>query len=797
MLKQLKHTQLKNHLTVKKFELSKKADRPIFKGIIGQPRASKALEFGVEIDHRGYNLYVAGETGIGRTSYVLQYLNKIASQKNPPNDWVYINNFDDPLAPRTLSLAGKQGRRLVKDIRELIEEVLAIFPAIFEHPSFLQKKTTIEKKLEANYDKALCNIEKIAKTKLIAINRNEETIEFLPIIDGIIADHQALSAQSDDYQDNFDANVDYLQELLNQSMLAIPQWQRELNTNLNALHHQTIIQALKPLVEEIQKKYQGHTGVLLYIAQISVHLPKTIREHLTESNSSEESDELSNKRKLLNALYLPNLFVCADQSSGLPIVFESNPTFSNLFGHLRPTAENSFPTPEFQQLVAGSMHRANGGYILFDVEKVLHDEHTWETLKRIIREGRIKIEASPQDSNYALLSGLQPEYIPWQTKVILLGSRETYYHLSEFDPDFEELFRVLVDFGNDFDATTEYLKQFAYVIHDRALEAKLNPINSEAIKQLAEFACRLAEHQNKLSTHIKQIMDVAIEANYWCDKYKEKIIKPKHIQKALDERELRHARLCEQTLEEILSGAMTIASKGSVVGQVNGLSIMQVAESRFGSPMRITATVHPGTSGVVDIEREVELGQAVHSKGILLLSSFLRGRYAKDFPLAISAHIAIEQSYGYIDGDSASVGEMCALLSALVNIPLRQDIAITGSISQFGEVQSIGGVNEKIEGFFHLCESRTLTGSQGVIIPSSNQENLMLNEKVINAVAQKKFFIYAVETLDEAMHLLSGEKMGSLNATGHFPKSSINQKIVDKLQRYAELNIKKGQDASI
>lgn len=792
MINQLEKKQLKNRLSLKKFEINESEPMPDFRNILGQPRATKALEFGVNINHPGYNLYVAGESGIGRTSYVLEYLKAIASRGNTPNDWLYINNFDNPLEPRCLSLPENQGRTLQKNISHFIEEVLAIFPAIFEHTTFLQKKTNIEKNFDKKYESALQSIERLAQLKNIALYRTEEGINFVPLIDGKMADEAALAKQDDAFKDAFYQNMEELEDQLNQAMLELPQWQRELNNQLVQLHQLTINQSLKPLFEELQKKYQGHAGVLLYIAQLSKHLPRVISEHL--NTTSEDGDDLVAKRKLLASLYLPNVFISSNNRSGLPIILESNPSYANLFGHIRSGSDLSGAPPGYQDLVAGAFHRANGGFLLFDVEKVLQDESSWETLKRIIREGQIKIEPSPHDSHYGVLSSLQPEYISLDVKVILLGSREVYYHLSELDPDFDELFRILVDFGSEFEATSEYLSQFAYLIMAKAKNAKLAMVTTEAIQLLAEYACRLAEHQNKLSTHIKQIMDVAIEANYWCKQQGAQAITVKHINKAIDERKLRHSRLCEQTLEEILSGALSIVTTGSVIGQVNGLSVIQVAESRFGSPIRITATVHPGTSGVVDIEREVSLGQPVHSKGIMLLSSFLRGRYAKDFPLAISAHIAIEQSYGDIDGDSASVAELCALLSALVSIPLRQDIAITGAVSQFGEVQSIGGVNEKIEGFFDLCRSRGLTGEQGVIIPASNQINLMLNDEVINAVQQKKFCIYTVETLDEAMFLLTGKEMGQLNASGEFSKKSINGKIVAKLKQYASLNLIQGQD---
>lgn len=786
MVEKLKPKQLKNHLPLKKFELDNSLPIPDFRNMLGQPRATRALEFGIDIKQPGYNLYVAGESGIGRTSYILDYLKSIAHQSNTPDEWLYINNFDNPLQPRTLRLPETQGRVFYNDISRFLEEVLAIFPAIFEHPTFLLKKNNIEKKFEQKYENAISAIEQLANLKNIALLRSEEGISFLPMKEGQVLDSELLFKQSEDFKKAFHKNIDELEQQLNHTLLELPQWQRTLNDQLVQLHQLTINQSLKPLFEELQKKYQGHTGVQLYIAQLTKHLPKLISEHLN-SSASEDSDDINVKRKLLATYYLPNLLVCHDKQSGLPIVLESNPTYANLFGQIRSLGDYSGPSSEHLQLVAGAFHQANGGFILFDVEKVLQDDVSWDTLKRILRERRIRIELPANETGQGIVPGLQPEYIPLDVKVVLLGSRELYYQLSEYDSDFEELFKVFVDFSSEFDITNEYLAQFSYLITSKAKEAKLSDISSHSIQLLAYFACRLAEHQHKLSTRIKQIMDVAIEADYWCKQYGSQIIQKEHIQKALKERKIRDSRLANQTLDEMLSGAISIATTGQVIGQVNGLSVIQVAESRFGSPMRITATVHPGTLGVVDIEREVELGQAVHSKGILLLNSFLRGRYAKDFPLAISAHIAIEQSYGYIDGDSASLAELCALLSALINLPLRQDISVTGAVSQFGEVQAIGGVNEKIEGFFNLCKSRGLNSNQGVIIPKINAVNLMLNEDVISAVNEQQFHIYTVETLDETLTLLSNKDMGKLNKAGNYPKNSINQQIIEKLQRYANI----------
>ncbi len=788
--KKLAVEQLTKHILPDQLNFEPLTSPPEFNQILGQPRATQALEFGISINQTGYNLYVAGETGTGRTRSITSYLQPIATCGNTPNDWLYVNNFENPTEPRCISLPEQQGESLQKTIDQLIESLLATFPAIFEHPSFLQKKNSIQRVFDDTYEKAVSVIERSAFSRKIALFRENGTITFTPIIEGEIADEAIFSQMGETEREKFHQNVIELENQLNEALLELPQWQRDLNEKLRQLYQQTISQSLKPLFDNLQQAYQGEAGVLIYLAQIRKHLPRVIEEHFSATGEGDSSNLISSKRKLLENLYRPNLLVRSGVESGLPIVCESNPSYPNLFGQINFSPKNGIATTNFQQIVAGALHRANGGYLVLDIEKVLADHTSWDALKRALREGKITTEAPSNETTSGHLFSLKPEPVPLNVKIILIGPRDVYYALAQFDRDFDELFQVFVDFSAEFEASPANLKQFAYFLHSKARESDIAELTPAAIAQLAEHACRLAEHQLKLSAHIDQILEIAIEANHQRIQCAQEIIEPIHIEQALEARKFRNARLRDRTLEDILSGAMRIATDGRAGGQVNGLSIIQVGETRFGSPMRITATVHPGNSGVVDIEREVKLGMAVHSKGVLLLSGYLCGRYAKNFPLAIAAHIAIEQSYGFIDGDSASLAELCALLSALVNIPLRQDIAVTGSVSQFGEVQSVGGVNEKIEGFFDICKARGLTGSQAVIIPATNQLNLMLSNEVINAVKNGNFGIYTVSSVDEAMGLLTGQKMGVKTADDKFPPGSVNYKITNQLRHYAKLTSK-------
>jgi len=785
--KKLTIKQLKKQINPEQLSFDPLSDAPDFGQILGQPRATRALEFGIGINEAGYNLYVAGETGTGRTQYITNYLKPIATYGNRPDEWLYVNNFETPTEPHCISLPEQQGGKLLKDIDLLIESLLTTFPAVFEQPSFLQKKNSIQRLYDDAYEKAISIIERSAAAKKIAVFRENSVITFTPIIDGEIADEAVFAQMGEADRDEFHQNVITLEKQLNEALLEMPQWQRDLGQKLQQLNQQTIKQSLKPLFDMLQQGYQGKTGVLLYLAQVKNHLPRTISECFGYQTEEDSSKQISSKRQLLESLYKPNLLVRTPVESGLPVICESNPSYANLFGQINVSTDKEMASVSFQNIDAGALHRANGGYLILDIEKVIADKASWTSLKRALREGKITTEIAFSEVALGHPFNLKPEAVPLNVKIILIGPRDIYYALAEFDREFDELFQVFVDFSADYDVNPANLQQFAYFLHSKTSEIGIAELTPSAIALMAEYGCRLAEHQLKLSAQVDQIMKIAIEANHQRANSNQDKIEVEHIVHALDARQFRNARLRDRTLEDVLSGMMRIATCGDATGQVNGLSIIQVGETRFGSPIRITATVHPGTSGVVDIEREVELGMAVHSKGVLLLSGYLSGRYARDFPLAMTAHIAIEQSYGFIDGDSASLAELCALLSALVNASLRQDIAVTGSVSQLGEVQGVGGVNEKIEGFFDICQARGLTGSQGVIIPATNQINLMLSNQVIDAVTRGEFTIYTVESVEQAMGLLTGQEMGPMAADGTFPVNSINYNINNKLRHYAEL----------
>ncbi|WP_339671064.1 ATP-binding protein [Dasania marina] len=754
-----------------------------YSGILGQARVTKALDFGLAINQPGYNIYIAGEAGASRFRYALDYLQPLVGQQQTPPDWLYVNNFDNPYAPRMIKMPPGQGCHLHKDIDKLIDALIDTFPATFDNPSYQQRKSAIQNRFDQIYDDAIASVQNAASQQQIAMFSEDGSVTFTPIIDGKVIDESQFASLNQEQLSDFRQHVNQFEELLNDALLELPQWQRDFNDQQRQLRESTIEQALKPILQPLRQSYQGNTAISLFLAQIGKHLPRVIEENFSDQNKNEAVTP-SKQRKLLESYYTPNLLTSAIKD-GAPIVLESNPSYQNLFGRVSYGSEDSGGA--YQQITPGALHRANGGYLILDAEKLLSGEGTWPALKRMLRDSCIHLEPPPGDIQLSGVTPLHPEPVPLQVKVILIGSRNIYYNLDQLDRDFNDLFRVLVDFDDYIDSNPQSLKQFAELLHTRSSEANIAELSAAAVARLAEHAHRLAEHQQRLSARIDAILEVAVEADFERLSSGQDIIDGQHIQLAIAARWYRNARLRDQLLKQIIDGTVVISSDGSTAGQINGLSLLQVGEMTFGCPTRITASVNPGHRGVIDIEREAELGQSVHSKGVMILTGYLSSFYTQKIPLAISAHIAMEQSYGYIDGDSASLGELCALLSALVNQPLRQDLAITGSTNQRGEVQAIGGVNEKIESFFDVCAARGLTGNQGVILPASNKNNLMLEQRVVDAVAQGQFSIYTVSTVNEALALLIKKDPGKINQRGNFPKGTFNDRVVKQLEYFARI----------
>lgn len=755
-----------------------------FLGVLGQERAVEALQFGVAMPRHGYNVYVMGESGTGRFSYVRRYLQAEAKRLATPPDWVYVNNFKESREPRALQLPPGRASEFIADIGQLIDNLVATFPAAFEQPGYQQRKSAIDRAFNQRYDGALDVIEKLALERQIALYRDSSNIAFTPMKEGQALDEAEFAQLPEAERERFHQDIAELEERLNQELSSLPQWKRESSNQLRELNEDTIRQALQPLFCPLSEKYADVPGVEPHLQAMQADLLRTVVEYLVDENRSE-----AQARALLEEQYRPSLVVGHHAQGGAPVVYESHPTYDNLFGRIEYSADQGALYTSYRQLRPGALHHANGGFLVLEAEKLFGEPFVWEALKRALQSSQLKMESPLVELGRIATVSLTPELIPLRLKVVIIGSRELYYTLQEVDPDFQEMFRVLVDFDEDIPLNDDCLEQFAQLLKTRTSEEGMAPLTAAAVARLATYSARLAEHQGRLTARIGDLFQLLSEADFIRQLANDAVTDAGHIERALKAKATRTGRVSARILDDILAGIILIDTDGAAIGKCNGLTVLQVGDSAFGVPARISATVYPGASGIVDIEREVNLGQPIHSKGVMILTGYLGSRYAQEFPLAISASIALEQSYGYVDGDSASLGEVCTLISALSRTPLRQCFAITGSINQFGEVQAVGGVNEKIEGFFRLCEARGLTGEQGVIVPHANVTTLMLDERVLEAVRQGRFHVYAVRHVDEALALLVGEDVGQMDAQGGFPDGSVNARVVARLRDIAEMDL--------
>lgn len=756
-------------------------------GILGQERATSAIGFGVAMHRSGYNIYVMGESGTGRMSYLKKYLETEAGHHGSPDDWVYVNNFDDPRKPRVLRLPAGLANQLQKDFEQFIDRLLMTFPAAFENPTYQQRKGVIERDFNKRYDQAIDQIEQEALKKNIALYRDSGSLSFTPMNEGKAMNETEFALLPDRQREKFNNDISELETTLNDALVELPQWKRESNEKLQALNRKTIDQALDPLLKPLHKDYSNQKDILAYLDSVKQHLHRSVVELLADERTLESREEI-NKRSTLEELYSPNLLVAHDSQPRTPVIYESHPSYKNLFGRIEYASEMGALITNYRQICPGSLHLANGGYLLLEASKLLEEPFAWDALKRALKEQQLKIESPYSEMGLLNTTTLNPETIPLDVKVILIGSRDIYYILQQLDNDFHEMFRVLVDFDDQIPRTPESTRAFAQLLKNRADTEGYPPLTASAVARMIEHSCRLTENQSQLSAKIGELFDLLAEADFIRRQNRGRKINHDHINQALAAKAERTGRISRQILQEVLEGSILIDTEGEKVGKINGLTVLSAGDSYFGSPARITATVYPGSQGIVDIEREVALGQAIHSKGVMILTGYLGSCYARNFPLTLSANLTMEQSYGYVDGDSASMAELCCLISALTGIPIKQGFAITGSMNQHGEVQAIGGVNEKIEGFFDLCQARGLTGEQGVIIPAANRRNLMLNLKVVDAVKAGQFHIYGVNHVEQALEILTGHKPGSLNDKGEYSRHSINYKVVNRLKAMAELS---------
>ena len=758
--------------------------------IIGQDRALEAIRFAAAIRRDGYNLFVLGPSGTGKHATVERLLRERAAREAVPPDWVYLHDFDTPHQPKALCLPTGRGRELHGAMGELVEELRSAVPAAFESEDYRNRRQALEEAASERQESAFKALRDKAEEKNIALVRTPLGFAFAPIEGDSVMDPKAFNALPEKERERIQQEIEILQGELAEIVKHIPSWAKEHRDALRELNREVTEQCIGPPIEELAARFGDVDGIPEHLDAVREDLLDNVHsllqlEHAAEQETGDEARRAGRARIDGFRRYAVNLVVSNEGGEGAPVVFEDNPTLGNLLGRVEHNSEMGALVTDFTMIKGGALHRANGGYLIVDVRKILGQPFSWEALKRSLKAGKIRIESAGQMLSLISTVSLEPGDIPLQAKIVLCGEPIFYYLLGFYDPEFSTLFKVAADFDGAMHRGGEAEALFARQLATMIRQEDLRPLDRDAVARVIEHSARLAQDAEKLSIDLRSIADLVRETDFFAGEAGAAVAGAGHVQQAIEAQIRRADRLRERSYEAIERGIVLVDTAGGVVGQVNGLSVLQLGRFAFGQPSRITARVRMGAGRVIDIEREVDLGGALHSKGVLILSSYLAGQFAVDSPLSLSASLVFEQSYGGVDGDSASSAELYALLSALARVPLRQDLAVTGSVNQNGVVQAIGGVNEKIEGFFDICRRRGLSGSQGVLIPAVNRQHLMLRQDVVDAVAAGQFSVYPVTTIDEGIELLTDMVAGQRDAAGNFPEGTLNRRVEDRLATFA------------
>ncbi|MCB0033411.1 MAG: AAA family ATPase, partial [Anaerolineales bacterium] len=765
-----------------------------------QERAVAALQFGISIQQKGYNLFAAGPNGTGKYTAVRRYLEQKAAELDPPSDWCYIHNFDHSHQPSALELPAGWGSKLAADMETLLEELFTVIPTSFESEEYQVQKQTIVSEVQEKQENALEELSEQAQQEQIALVRTPSGFAFAPVKDGKTISPQQFQELPEEEQEKIQETILELQKNLQKILRQVPQWNQESRDRLKELNREVISFALSPLLEKLLEKYADFENVQTFLKRVQQDITHNIDKFIGGGAQAEGAMAMmaaaaagmagaeanpSPEMPFFNR-YKVNVLVDHSKSQGAPVVYEDLPTHQNLVGRLEHISQMGALITNFMLIKPGALHRANGGYLILDVRKVLTQPYAWESLKRALRAACLHIESLGQTLSMISTVSLEPEPIPLKVKVVLLGERMLYYMLYQSDPEFGELFKVVADFEEVMLRGGEHDEDYAELLTALIQKNELRHFSRDAVARMIEYSSRLAADAERLSVHMQPIVDLLREASYWADQAQNGLVQPADVEQALEAQKYRHGRMQQQMQEMILRETVLIDTSGEQVGQINGLAVLQMGNHMFGRPNRITAQVRLGKGEVIDIERQVEMGGPLHSKGVLILTGFLGGRYAAERPLSLSASLVFEQSYSGVDGDSASSAELYALISALADVPIKQALAVTGSVNQHGEVQAIGGVNEKIEGFFDICQNRGLTGEQGVLIPAANVKNLMLRQDVVAAAEAGEFHIYSVTTIDQGIEILTGVPAGEADEEGNYPEGTINERVVQRLKKLQE-----------
>jgi len=770
---------------------------PVLKGTIGQERALSALDFGLGIDNYGFNIYILGESGTGKMTTIKTILTEKAKNEPVPNDWCYVYNFKNPDEPNALSLPPSMGISIQKDMDELIKVLRQEIPKIFESKEYEKQRNKIFEEFQRRQKEIFVDIEKEAKERDFSLRKTVSGLALVPV-------KKTGEALSEEEYESLEPKVrkkieeigKQLQEKLDDAIRTVREEEKKVKDRIVQLEREAVLASVGHRIDELKHKYKECSEVLIYLEDVK----EDILDHLEDFKQQEEQAPAipllrPPKAEPSFIRYSVNVLVNNSETKGAPVVVESNPTYYNLFGRIEYKLQYGVALTDFSMIKTGSLQRANGGYLVIDALDLLRNIFAYDGLKRAIKDRKIKIEDVWEQYRLISTTTLRPEAIPFNVKIALVGSPMLYYLLYNLDPEYRELFKVKADFDHRMERNNENILKYAGFIRTKCEENKLMPFDLGGIAKVIEYSSRLAEHKEKLSAKFSDINDILREANYWAKRSDNGVISAEHVEKAVEEKAYRSNKIEQRILEAIKEGTLLVATEGRVMGQINGLSILDLGDYRFGIPSRITAKTYVGKAGIVNIERETKLSGKIHEKAIFILSAYLGEKYARKHPLSLSASLTFEQLYGEVEGDSATCAEVYALLSSIAGVPIKQTIAITGSMNQHGEVQPIGGVNEKIEGFFKVCKIHGLNGEHSVIIPTKNLKNLMLKKEVIDAVQNGQFHIYAIDNIEEGIELLTGMPAGQLQPDGTYPEGTLNFLVSKRLQELSEaLKEKKGEE---
>jgi lon-related putative ATP-dependent protease len=752
--------------------------------VIGQGRAVKAMEFGLSIKNHGYNIFVSGIPGTGKNSIVKSIVKRISLDRPVPDDWCFINNFKDADRPRAVKLPPGKGRELRLDMEKFIELMQNEIPKVFESKEYEEEKTRVHEELEKAKEVLFNETAGKAQDLGFQLSVTRTGIVKVPLFRGKPVEPEQLAQLSPEQRLDIEEREKKVDAEIRDFLAKARQLDKEAHEKIHELNRRVAHFAMGHQLEDLKEKYKANPRIPEYLSEVEEDILGNLKEFLGQTPEMPFHMEGMDRASFLER-YRVNVLVDNSGAKGGPVVEELNPTYNNLVGRIERKARFGVFYTNFTMIKSGSVLQANGGYLIVNALDVLRNPFSWDALKRVIKKSEVKVEDVGE--LYGITTaGIKPEPIPVSLKVIMIGSPWLYYLLYYYDEDFRSIFKVRSDFDTQMKDAIEERMRYAGFIANMAKAENLLPFSREAVAGVVDYAVRLAEKKGKLSLRFSELSDLVREASYWAEASVSAVVSPEHVDKALDEKFYR-SNLLEERIQELLTeGTIMVDVSGAVTGQVNGLSVYDLGDFSFGKPSRITGRVYLGKAGVVDIEREAKLSGRIYNKGVLILSGYLGGKYAQERPLSLSASLAFEQSYGEVEGDSASAAELIALLSAIAGVPVKQNLSITGSVNQKGELQPIGGVNEKIEGFFSVCKNRGITGNQGVVIPQANVKNLMLKKEVVEAVNEGKFKVYAARTVDEGVSLMTGLPAGTAGEGGGYPEGSFNYLVDKKLKEMSK-----------